>query len=293
MAPPRIQRVADPSLPFDPAGPLPELVALGGRLRQAREAQGLSRGDLAARLKIGSEQLEALEAGQRQRLREPVFVIALARRIAGCLELNVDPEIEALRSSPAFQPSRPAVAGPPRPSGQRPGAERSAAVAERRRRSAAFPGVVAAVVVAGIAAAALALQRGQPGIDLGRLPQLPSLPQLPFTAKPEPPQSRTAPPSPAATTAAGPAVVAAAPDTLVLSVEGRSWIEVTSTDGRRLFRGTLEGSRGFPLGQGLRVLAGRPDLVRAQLGDGPAQVLGRIDQVQWRRFPAASTAPAP
>jgi hypothetical protein len=51
----------------------------------------------------------------------------------------------------------------------------------------------------------------------------------------------------------------------------------------------LEGERRFPLGSGLQVLAGRPDLVLAQLGSGPAKPLGRIDQVRWQRF----TAPAP
>ena len=79
----------------------------------------------------------------------------------------------------------------------------------------------------------------------------------------------------------------------MLNARGPSWVEIATTGGTTLFRGTLEGQRSFPLGQGLRVLAGRPDLVTAQLGGGPAQALGRIDQVQWRRFAPGATAPAP
>ena len=64
--------------------------------------------------------------------------------------------------------------------------------------------------------------------------------------------------------------------------------------GRSLYAGTLSGERRFPIGQGLEVLAGRPDLVQASLGDQPARPLGPISQVQWRSFaPAARDAAAP
>jgi hypothetical protein len=65
-----------------------------------------------------------------------------------------------------------------------------------------------------------------------------------------------------------------------------SWIEVRKERGELLFRGVLEGERRFPLDGGLLVLAGRPDLVQAQLGSGPAKPLGRIDQVRWQQFKA-------
>ncbi len=65
-----------------------------------------------------------------------------------------------------------------------------------------------------------------------------------------------------------------------------SWIEVRKERGELLFRGVLEGERRFPLDGGLLVLAGRPDLVQAQLGSGPAKPLGRIDHVRWQQFKA-------
>jgi cytoskeleton protein RodZ len=161
MAPTSVHRMADPSPPFEPAGPLPELQALGGRLREAREAQGLSRSHLADRLKIGTEQLEALEAGNREPLREAVYVIALARRIAGCLGVNIDPEIEALRANAAFQSSRPAVAARPLPSNLQPAADPIAGGATRRRRPGALARVATVVVVAGVGASTLARELGR------------------------------------------------------------------------------------------------------------------------------------
>ena len=68
-----------------------------------------------------------------------------------------------------------------------------------------------------------------------------------------------------------------------------SWLEVKAEAGKVLFRGTFSGERHFPLGGGLQVLAGRPDLVQAQLGTAPSRALGPIDQVRWQRF----NAPAP
>ncbi|NDF63091.1 MAG: hypothetical protein EB136_09310, partial [Synechococcaceae bacterium WBB_3_034] len=81
---------------------------------------------------------------------------------------------------------------------------------------------------------------------------------------------------------------------LTLSSPQPSWIEVRSIAGnKQLFEGNLEGRRVFPLGQGLRVLAGRPDLVLASLGTAPAKPLGPIDQINWISFKPPTTKPAP
>jgi cytoskeletal protein RodZ len=88
---------------------IPELQRLGQRLEQARESQGLSREQQAERLRMGTEQLRALEQGDRADLPEAVFVVAQARRVAASLGVNIDAEISALRGNAAFQasPSRP------------------------------------------------------------------------------------------------------------------------------------------------------------------------------------------
>jgi hypothetical protein len=71
---------------------------------------------------------------------------------------------------------------------------------------------------------------------------------------------------------------------LVLVASGVSWLEVQTVGGRSLFRGNFSGERSFPLGQGLRVLSGRPDLVTVRLGRAKPQRLGSIEQVIWRSF---------
>ena len=249
---------------------LPELQSLGSTLRQAREAQGLSLQALAARLNMGLEQLQALEAGNREQLPEAVFVIAQARRVAGALGVNVDGPIEALRRNPAFQtkPSTPAPAAAPQP----PPPAAIPAVGPKQREQRANlplkPALLALAVAAAVATGAVALQRSP------RKLALPAWSTRPIAST---------------QTQANPVPVG----TLVLTATGPSWLEVTTTGGQTLFRGTLEGKKAFPLGQGLRVLAGRPDLVTAQVSNGEPRVLGPIDQLRWLRFDPGATAPAP
>jgi hypothetical protein len=75
---------------------------------------------------------------------------------------------------------------------------------------------------------------------------------------------------------------------LVLQARQPSWLEVRSqVGGAVLFRGTLVGERRFALGQGLRVLAGRPDRVMVRQGRNAPKVLGPISAVRWFSFGAA------
>lgn len=213
---------------------------------------------------MGLEQLQALEEGVASRLPEPVFVIAQARRVASSLAINIDGALQTLRDSGQFQtkPIKVDELAPSDPS--RP--PKSAA-------SATGPGIgrlaLAAEILAGLTAASTAgWQRWQRSQT--RPSQQPGQ-SMPLTA--------------AQKTDSG----SLAPNQLQLNTSEPSWLEVKTKNGTILFRGTFTGERSFPLGQGLEVLAGRPDLVRAQLGGGAAQSLGRIDQVRWRSF----TAPAP
>lgn len=269
-----------------PSTNLPELSALGQSLRRAREARGLSLEDLAARLNMGLEQLQALEEGNRERLKESVFVIAQARRVAGSLGVSVDGPIEALRRNPAFTarpPSTPPTPPPGTP-GQAPGRTTAPQPAARHRPLLPLkPLLLLLAAAATLTGAAIGLRHSPLQLALPKLPALN--------------QGRPATSAPAAVPSEAPASLAPADavpsGTLRLSARGRSWLEVESSAGQSLFRGTLEGEKSFPLGDGLRVLAGRPDLVSAQVGAGPARVLGGISEVRWRRFGPVATAPAP
>jgi len=211
---------------------------------------------------MGVEQLQALEEADASRLPEPVFVIAQARRIASSLAINIDGPLQDLRDSGKFQAKPIKV---------------TELTQRAPSRTAQTSGQVAitAAILAGLSAAGVAgwqqWQRHQ-----ARPTQQQTQPQL---------LTEISPAHKSRDRQSG----SLNPDQLQLTSSEPSWLEIKTTTGTSLFRGTFTGERSFPLGQGLEVLAGRPDLVRAQIGGGAAQPLGRIDQVRWRSF----KAPAP
>ncbi|MFQ6537533.1 MULTISPECIES: helix-turn-helix domain-containing protein [Aphanothece] len=263
------------------ADPNPELQRLGQCLQEARLQQGLSIEELAGRLNMGPEQLQHLEAADSSALPEPVFVIAQARRVACSLGVDIDGPILALRRSEGFaaaRPNRDGPGSPPTASSSRPARHDRTRVPVR-----ALGGLALA---AGLVSGAVALQQR------GLVPPL----ALPFPRQPaglEPvgrPASPAAESSSAETSTAAVAGTATPAAALRLQARQPSWIEVRTSSGTSLFRGTLEGEQTFPLKDGeLLVLAGRPDLVDVTVGGAQARPLGTIDKVTWHRF----RAPAP
>ena len=71
-------------------------VSAGALLRQARQAQGVVLGDLAATLKVPVEKLQALEDEDWQRLPDVVFLRALAQTICRTLHLEAAPVLALL-----------------------------------------------------------------------------------------------------------------------------------------------------------------------------------------------------
>lgn len=262
---------------------IPELQRLGQRLEQARESQGLSREQQAERLRMGTEQLRALEQGDRADLPEAVFVVAQARRVAASLGVNIDAEISSLRGNAAFQasPSRPPQALPPSAPAAAgspisvPPAPPAAAPTARGRG----PLLLAAAAALALAGGGLLLRFGN---TLTSPPLQPTAPLLQPSPTAEENAASTGNPS----TGGG--------SELVLRALQPSWLEVRSAQGDVLFRGTLQGERRFPLNRELRVLAGRPDLVTASAPGQRGQVLGPIEAVRWQSFrPSVPQAPAP
>jgi cytoskeleton protein RodZ len=241
---------------------LSALRSLGQTLRQCRESQGLELAVLAARLNMGAEQLQALEEADASRLPEPVFVIAQARRIASSLAINIDGPLQTLRDSGQFQAKPIKVAELTQHAPTSP-AQTSGRLA-----------ITAAILVVLSAAGAAGWQQWQRHQARPTQPQ--AQPQL---------LTEISPANRSRDKGSG----SLEPDQLQLTSSKPSWLEIKTKTGTTLFRGTFTGKRSFPLGQGLEVLAGRPDLVRTQIGGGAAQPLGPIDQVRWRSF----RAPAP
>ncbi|WP_320664088.1 helix-turn-helix domain-containing protein [Prochlorococcus sp. MIT 1223] len=73
------------------------LEKVGAFIKEARQGRNLSIKDLANSLRIGEEQILALENGQEELLPEEVFIKAMVRRISEKLGLQTDFILEELK----------------------------------------------------------------------------------------------------------------------------------------------------------------------------------------------------
>ena len=77
---------------------------VGEFLREARQGRNLSVEDLSSLLRIGKEQLIALESGDESALPEKVFIRAMVRRIAEKLNLDTSFILEELNEKKVNDP---------------------------------------------------------------------------------------------------------------------------------------------------------------------------------------------
>ena len=279
----------DPSTPASASAspPFPELIALGDQLGAARRAHGISLEDLAGRLCIGRDQLRALETADTARLPEMVFVVAQARRVAASLGINAEEAITVLRAARPPQSSLQVTLAPATPGKSTPTTPDSRPSSRTWRAEPPKGGVVPPQALLAVLGLLLALGASQLAWKTWQRQRTTSA------------ESRLPPPTPAALaqqpgsgTIAQPTPQPPAVDQLILRSEQESWLEVQDIAGITVFQGTLKGVRSFPLGEGLRVMAGRPDLVSAEVAGQPSRVLGSIDQVIWRSFGPAGVKQA-
>ena len=81
------------------------LLNVGEFLREARQGRNLSVEDLSSSLRIGKEQLIALESGDESALPEKVFIRAMVRRIAEKLNLDTSFILEELNEKKDNEPN--------------------------------------------------------------------------------------------------------------------------------------------------------------------------------------------
>lgn len=268
--------------------PIPELLRLGEQVAAARQAAGVSIEELAQRLRLAPGQLQALEEGDHSRLPEGVFVVALARRVAGALHADLDEAIQAVKQShlmrrPLLAVPRPAApphppAAPIQPETDPVGADPAGASASPQRAMPWRWPLAALIAASGLAAAWLLVPHPSPREGISSAPSRPK-PQA------APPSAPAQPLSPAASPAAA--------DTLRLSASEPSWVEVREVKGRTLFEGTFSGEKRFPVGRGIEVIAGRPHAVRAAMGSAAGVPLGGVADIRWKRFSPAGLQPEP
>lgn len=75
---------------------VPQKTGVGDRLRQAREARGMDADALAAALKLSRRQIEALEAGEWDRLPGHTFIRGFVRNYARVVQLDAEALLSAL-----------------------------------------------------------------------------------------------------------------------------------------------------------------------------------------------------
>jgi transcriptional regulator with XRE-family HTH domain len=279
-------------------------------LARARQTAGVSEADLAQRLRLAPRQLKALEEGDHTRLPEGVFVVALARRVAGALHVDLEDAIQAVRQSrlmhrdgavprpptssaspgDATPPEPQRAAAPPSPATERlepaPPAPMASGPIDSAPKESGFPRWLLAALAALVAAGAMAI-----AWRLFPQPSPQGLSNAP--ARPKPLSAPAPAPASAPASSSPPAGAPAENDSLRLRASEPSWVEVRDLKGHTLFEGTLTGDKRFPIGGGLEVIAGRPHAVQASVGTAPAAPLGGVADIRWKRFSSAGLQPDP
>lgn len=217
---------------------------VGQRLRAAREAQGLSAADIAARTRVTQRFLEAIEDGQLEALPSPTYASGFARayaRAVGMDQAEVGREIRAELATAAVGPRVhhfDEIADPAR------GPSRAVVI------------VASGLAVAVLVLAALWFSTGMfRGTGAARDAQAPSV----AVAVPAAATSAPAPrPSPA--------------DKVVLTATDEVWLRVYDAANETLYIGTLTAGQAFAVPPGAdapKINVGRPDKLRVTV-DGAA-----------------------
>ncbi|MCL2524703.1 MAG: helix-turn-helix domain-containing protein [Betaproteobacteria bacterium] len=227
---------AETSLPVAEEAAAPPPPTVGEQLAAVRQGRGLSIGDVAQALKLGSRQVEALENGNWQALPGPTFVRGFVRNYARLLGLDGAPlmaGLDAVLDKPAT------LALPPAPRGRE--LPQASSAARRDRLVVAAGGLL--LLLAALAYFLLpgdlsalresaqnllnSLSRQEAPVEVA-FPSEPRIVPSPVAEETVPEPDAAAPAEvPAATSASAPSTPATAATVLLrLTVSQESWVEV-------------------------------------------------------------------
>ena len=252
----------------------------GRRLRQAREAAGLSVAEVAQRLKMPVRVIESLEAGEGGRRDAPVFVRGQLRSYARLLGVRID-------ADPAMGMGGNRPIEPPRlePRTYTPPMRR---MADRLMGRMVYIVITALIAVPVWMATRTHLDSQQLRADASL--DLPASVATTAASRPAEAQPQAAHPRPlVASMASLPPRAAEPAPTLSIRFEGDSWVEIVAPDGNMLERGLLKAGerRDYAKGQVARVLLGNADAVQV-LGNGNVQDLSAFQRANVARFTVSS-----
>ena len=280
-------------------------VSAGALLRQARQAQGVALGDLAATLKVPVEKLQALEDEDWQRLPDVVFLRALAQTICRTLHLEAAPVL-------ALLPQQKVTALAPQGGLNAPMRERGVpSILATKTQHSPWPWVVLLLIVLG-GGGYLGVQWMAPewvrgvsttvpapsdpagdsplfspagpeegdggnmgdGAQAGEVPTVQAAALMqPALPEEEGAQPDFAAPAPAAEPAAAPAAQAAASVSPVLRItaKGATWVQVLDAQQRLLIEKILQDGEVFSTSapKPLTVAVGKADLATVEVNGAP------------------------
>ena len=242
----------------------------GRRLRQAREAAGLTQADVAARLKMPVRVVQSLEDEDWGRLGAPVFVRGQLRSYSRLLGLTTAPMVAASGVAPVEPPVlTPRTYTPP--------LRRFAEQAARR--------LVYIVITAAIAVPVWLATRPHLGTIAHDAAPL-DVPAM--GGAPSPAPVRSSPRPLVASIAALPAQAETVP-TLALRLQGDSWVEVTGPHGAVVEQGLLHAGaqRAWPADEIGRVVLGDASAVQV-LRNGQPLDLAAFRRANVARFTVSS-----
>lgn len=224
----------------------------GERLREAREAQGLSLAEIAARTRVPVRQLEAIETSNYAALPSITYSVGFAKayaRAVGIDEVAIGSEVRG---------TSPQASAPRRTEYE------TYAVAESAARVPSRGLVIGAVIVAVLIVVAAGLWYGTTLFRGG---------DTPVASAPAQDAARNAVPE--AAPSAAPSAPAAGP--VVLTATDEVWLKVYDGSGPTLFQGTLKAGDRYDVpatAQNPLINVGRPDKLQVSVGGQPVAPLG-------------------
>lgn len=239
----------------------------GARLRQAREAAGLTLEAVGQQLRMPVQVVKSLEEEQWQRLGAPVFVRGQLRSYARLLKVDIDDILEQAHIGPIVPPQLVSHTHTPR----------ARRIAESLGRRVLYVGITAVLAVPvwfatrghfdGTATtpntASLDVIPAAVSVAGGDAPQA-AAPATAETAKPSAPASPyLASLTPVPRPAAAPAAPAGA---LSLQFKGDSWVDISGPDGTTVEKALIKSgeTRSFAPGQVARMVLGNASAVEVQ-----------------------------
>jgi cytoskeleton protein RodZ len=259
----------------------------GARLRQAREAAGLTLESVGQQLRMPVQVVRSLEEEQWQRLGAPVFVRGQLRSYARLLKVDINDLLEQAHIGPVVPPQLVSHTHTPR----------ARRIAESLGRRALYVGITAVLAVPVWFAT-----RGH--FDgTANTPNTASLDVIPAAvpvaggdtppAAPAPVSSEA--PKPAApylaslTPVPRPASTAAPAGALTLQFKGDSWVDIAAPDGTTVEKALVKSgeTRSFTPGQVARMVLGNASAVEVQQG-GTIVDLSPYQRANVARFTVSS-----